>query len=77
LNDGHFTLGDNQQMKLDANPFPVDLINFDEKKILVRTSPADTTKGKNVIVYDEPRSRMIKPHQPEVGMWKVNKRKKS
>jgi hypothetical protein len=25
LNDGHLTLGDNHQMKLDVDPFPVDL----------------------------------------------------
>jgi hypothetical protein len=62
-------------MKLDANPFPIDLINFEEKKILVHTSQADTTKGKNVIVSDEPRSRMIKPRQPKVGVWKVNERR--
>jgi hypothetical protein len=34
--DGRLTLGDNHQMKLDVNPFPVDMINFAEKKVLVR-----------------------------------------
>jgi hypothetical protein len=47
-------------MKLDANPFPVVMINFEEKKILVHTSQAATTKGKNIIVSDEARARMIK-----------------
>jgi hypothetical protein len=38
LNDGHLTLGDWQKMKLDADPFlvNVNLINFEEKK---RTEP--------------------------------------
>jgi hypothetical protein len=38
LNDSRLKLGDNQQMKLDANPSPLDLINFEEKKILVHMS---------------------------------------
>jgi hypothetical protein len=33
---------------------------------------AETTKGKNVVVFDELRNRMIKPHNPEIGMWKEN-----
>jgi hypothetical protein len=57
-NDGHLTLEDGQQLKLDANPFLVVMINFEEKKILVHTSQGATTKGKNVIVSDEARARM-------------------
>jgi hypothetical protein len=48
-------------MKLNANPFPVDMINFEEKKILVGTSQAATMKGKNIMVSYEPRVRMVKP----------------
>jgi hypothetical protein len=73
LNDSRLTFGGNRQMKLDANPFLVDLINFEEKKILVRPSQANITKGKNVIVSDKPRAKMIKPSQLEIGMWKANK----
>jgi hypothetical protein len=25
-----------------------------------------------VVVFDELRNRMIKPHNPEIGMWKEN-----
>jgi hypothetical protein len=79
LNDGWLTLGDGNKMRLDANPFPVNvnMINFEEKKVLVRTSQDDTTCVKNVIVSDEPRLRMINPKVPEAGMWKVNQRKSS
>jgi hypothetical protein len=35
LNDKRLTFGDAQQMKLDMDPFPMDMINFKEKKVLV------------------------------------------
>jgi hypothetical protein len=61
-------------MKLDTDPFPmnVNMINFEEKKILVRTSQAESTRGKNVIVSDVPWVRMIKPRSHEPGIWKTN-----
>jgi hypothetical protein len=30
------------------------------------------TKGKNVVISDERRNRMIKPHNLEIGVWKEN-----
>jgi hypothetical protein len=74
LNDDRLTLGSLHKMKLDTNPFPtnVNMINFEEKRVLVHTSQADTTRGKNVIVSDEPRFRMIKPRDPEPEKWKIN-----
>jgi hypothetical protein len=36
----------------------------------------DTTKGKNVIVSDELKNRMIKPWSPEIGTWKENTSRK-
>jgi hypothetical protein len=72
LNHGHLTLGDTQEMKLDVNPFPVDLIDFGEKKVLVRSDKAKTMTGKNVVVSDDLRVRMMKLRQPEVGVWKRN-----
>jgi hypothetical protein len=40
LNDGCFTLRDGHKMKLDTDPFPtgVNMINFEENKVLVRES---------------------------------------
>jgi transcriptional regulator with GAF, ATPase, and Fis domain len=75
LNDNRLTLGEGQKMKLDTYPFPmnVNMINFEEKRVLVRTSQADSTQRKNVIVLDEPRLRMVKPRNPEPGQWQVNK----
>jgi hypothetical protein len=50
-------------MKLDVDLFPanVNTINFKEKRVLVQTSQAGSTKGKNVIVSDKPRFEMYAP----------------
>jgi hypothetical protein len=50
----------------------VNTIGFEEKKILVRSDQANTTKGKNVIVSDQMRNWMLKPRSPEIGVWKEN-----
>jgi hypothetical protein len=63
-------------MKPDVDPFPVNTVGFEEKKILVRSDHASTTRGKNVIVSDELRNRMRKPRSPEVGVWKENTARK-
>jgi hypothetical protein len=53
-----------------------------DKKILVCTDQAETTKSKNVVVFDELRNQMIKPRNLEIGMlkenmlWKLTKRVK-
>jgi hypothetical protein len=64
-------------MKLDTDPFlaNVNAINFEEVKILVRPQQADSTRGKNVVVSDELRPRMLKPRSPEPGVWKTNQRR--
>jgi hypothetical protein len=59
-------LGEGTKMKLN-------LIIFEEKRVLVRTDQADTTRGKKVIVSDEPRLKMMVPKNPEPGEWKVNR----
>jgi hypothetical protein len=63
-------------MKLDTDPFPMNanMINFEEKRVLVRTSQAESTHGRNVNVSDAPRARMVKPKSPEPGVWKLNQR---
>jgi hypothetical protein len=43
-----------------------------DNKVLVRTTQAEMTMGKNVVVFDELCNRMIKPHNSEIGMWKEN-----
>jgi hypothetical protein len=78
LNDDRLTLGDGQKMRLDTDPFPanVNIIDFEGKKCLVHPNQADTTKGKSVVVLDEPRVKILKPRNPEPGEWRVNRQPK-
>jgi hypothetical protein len=64
-------------MKLDVDPFLVGMINFEEKRVLVCTSQADTTKGKGVVVSDELKIRITKTRNPDTGVWKENTLRKS
>jgi hypothetical protein len=59
-------------MKLDIDPFLIGMVELMDKKVLVRTDPAETTKGKNVVISDELHNRMIKSHNSEIGMSKEN-----
>jgi hypothetical protein len=64
LNNGCLRLRDTHQIKLDADLFPVDMINFEEKRVLV------SSKGKTVVVSDQLREHMMKPKNPEASIWK-------
>jgi hypothetical protein len=66
------TLSDGGKMKLDIDSFPIGMVELMDKKVLVRMDQAEMTKGKNVVVSDELRNRMIKPHNSKIGMWKEN-----
>jgi hypothetical protein len=59
-------------MKLDTDPFPISMVELMDKKVLVHTDQAETTKGKNVVIFDELHNRMTKPHNLEIGMWNEN-----
>jgi hypothetical protein len=59
-------------MKLDIDLFPIGMVELMDKKVLVRTDQAEMTKGKNVVVSNELRNWMIKPHNLEIGVWKEN-----
>jgi hypothetical protein len=72
INDGRLTLGDGGKMKLNTDSFPIGMFELMDKKVLVCTDQAEMTKGKNVVIFDELCNRMIKPHNPEISMWKEN-----
>jgi hypothetical protein len=59
-------------MKHDTDPFPVGMVELVDKKVLVRMDQADMTRGKNVVIFDELRNRLIKPHNLKIGVWKEN-----
>jgi hypothetical protein len=60
--------GENSEVKPYVDPFPVDMINFEEKRVLVRIDQAATIEGKRVVVSDDLRQRMLKPKNPEPSM---------
>jgi hypothetical protein len=62
-------------MMLDKDPFPVNMnmVELERKKVLVRPSQAETTKGKEVIIGEERPPRMIKMKSPKDGQWQKNK----
>nr|AAQ56390.1 putative gag-pol precursor [Oryza sativa Japonica Group] len=72
IDEGRLKFTNGSKMKLDHDPFPVNTINFNDKKVLIRPEQAESTKGKGVII-GEPRPKMIVPKKPEVGVWKENK----
>jgi hypothetical protein len=63
-------------MKLHTEPFPVGMVELEHKKILGCTDQAEMTKGKSVVISDNLCNRMIKPHNPEIDMWKENVKRK-
>jgi hypothetical protein len=65
-------------MKLDKDPFlaNMNMVELDGKKVLVRSSQAESTKGKEAIIGEERQSRMIRLKNPEIDRWKKNKRRK-
>ena len=65
-------------MKLDKDSFlaNMNMVELDGKKVLVWSSQAESTKGKEVVIGEERQPRMIKPKNPEIGRWKKNERSK-
>jgi hypothetical protein len=64
------------QMKLDKDPFPTIMktVELDGKKVLVRPSQAESTKGKDAFIGEERQPMMIRPTNPEISQWKKNER---
>jgi hypothetical protein len=51
----------------------MNIVELNGKKVLVRPSQAELTKGKEVIIGEERPPRMIKPKSPNDGQWQKNK----
>jgi hypothetical protein len=66
-------------MKLDKDMFPVNMnmVELKGKKVMVRPSQAEPTKGKEVVIREERQSRMIKTKSPKDSQWKENENSKS
>jgi hypothetical protein len=44
-------VGRGGMMKMDVDMFPVNVVELGQRKVLVQTDQAATTKGKNVIIF--------------------------
>jgi hypothetical protein len=74
INEGRLKFAESPQMKLDKDLFlaNMNMVMLEGKKVLVRPSQAEATKGKEVIIGEEWPSRMIKPKSPKDGLWQKN-----
>jgi hypothetical protein len=63
INEGRLKFAESPQMKLDKDPFSVNMnmVEVDGKKVLVWPSQAESTKSKEVVIGEERPPRMIKP----------------
>jgi hypothetical protein len=59
-------------MKLDPDLFLISMVELMDKKVLLHTDQAETTKGKNMLVSNELRNQMNKSLNPEIRVWKEN-----
>jgi hypothetical protein len=55
INEGRLKFIESPQMKLDNDPFPtnMNMVELDGKKVLVRPSQVESTKGKEVVIAEE------------------------
>jgi hypothetical protein len=49
INEGRLKF---QEMQVDTEPFPVNVIDFEGKKVLIRPNTADKGKGKEIVIGD-------------------------
>jgi hypothetical protein len=58
-------------MKLGKDPFPasMNMVELDEKKVLVQPSQVESTKSKEVIIGEQRSLRKIKPKSSKDGQW--------
>jgi hypothetical protein len=53
-------------------PYSLNVIDFENKKMLIRSDQTESARGKNVLIDDSALPRMIRPKNAEVGVLKVN-----
>ena len=63
INDGRLTFTDGDKMKLDTDPFPINVIELEGKKMLIRSDQTESAKEKNIVDDDAP-PRMIESKNP-------------
>ena len=59
INEGRLTFTEGSKMKLDSDPFPINVVELESKKMLIRSDQTESARKKNV-VDDNASPRMIK-----------------
>jgi hypothetical protein len=52
------------------------MIEFENKKMLIRSDQTESARGKNIVIDDSAPPRIIRPKNAEVGLQKVDERKR-
>jgi hypothetical protein len=78
INEGRLKFAESPQMKLDKDMFPANtnMAELEGKKVMVWPSEAESMKGKDVIIGEDRKPRIIKPKSLEAGQWKRNEKSK-
>jgi hypothetical protein len=61
IDDRRLIFTKSSKMKLDTDPFPINVIDFENKKMLIWSDHTGYARGKNIVVDDSAPPRMIKP----------------
>jgi hypothetical protein len=79
INEGRLKFAESPKIKLDKDPFLVNMnmVELDRKKALVQPSQTESTKDKEVVIVEERPARMIKPKTTKDGQWQKNERSKA
>jgi hypothetical protein len=72
IDEGRLPFTEESKMIHHTDTFPTNVIDFQNKKMLIRSDHTVFARGKNIVVDANALPRMIKPKHPAVGEWKIN-----
>jgi hypothetical protein len=75
ISDGRLAFLESSKMKFNTDPFPINLVDFTDKKMFIRSDQTESARGNFFLIDDNAPPRIIRPKHPEGG-WKINKKKK-
>ena len=70
------TFTESSKIKLDSDLFSINVVELKSKKMLIQSDRTESAREKNVVDDSAP-PRMIKPKNPEVGVWSQWKKETS
>jgi hypothetical protein len=78
INEGRLKFAESLQIKLDKDPFLVNMnmVKLDRKKVRIQPSQTESTRDEEVFIGEERPPKMIKSKSMKDGQWKKNERSK-